>query len=62
MIEWSCEYLSVPAICLQFPFECMIAMTDEGLKRGTLIHIVIKNICIIGAGGNGLVDTSDTSF
>ena len=40
----------------------MIAMTDEGLKRGTLIHIVIKNICIIGAGGNGLVDTSDTSF
>ena len=24
---------------------------DEGLKRGTLIHIVIKNICIIWGGG-----------
>ena len=26
---------------------------DEGLKRGTLIHIVIKNICIIWGGGPG---------
>ena len=36
---------------------------DEGLKRGTLIHIVIKNICIIWGGGgrpggDGLVGTS----
>ena len=36
---------------------------DEGLKRGTLIHIVIKNICIIWGGGgrpggDGFVGTS----